>query len=110
MSWDAIAINGKNHKDRFKEASELVKEKTGSVDGMLEDGMLDCKLSGEMLFDATGESVYSATPWSPEKVQELNQKANWNFEYDKKDKWAHKSAQIFLQTCAELGLGIRFGT
>lgn len=106
MGWDAYT---EGSKDGFKEASNFVKEKTGSVDGMLEDGGLDCMDCGLFLQEATGESVFKPEGWPKNLVKELNANTKWDEIEDKEPLWAFWSARKFLETCAELELDIKFG-
>lgn len=115
MGWDAFAlveydehfkITGRLA-DVFQKVSDEVKEKTGTVDGLLAKGGLDVDDCAYMLEHATGLSAWSVE-WTADYVKELNDRANWNFEYPIEDAWAYWSARRFLETCASEGLPIRF--
>jgi len=96
------------HQEAFLLAVHEVKTLTGTYDGYLKQGGLDCSDSCKMLELATGESCYAKDAWSAEKVKELNDKADWRIYYGGIDAWAYWSARKFLETCAELSLSITF--
>lgn len=105
MGWDAFAEPRGARNELFENAAaELRKTWSGTVDGLLHDGGLDCSDCGQALENATGRSVYDERPWPPEFVRELAARAIWPEEHD----WASVSAKTFLDTCAANGLGIRF--
>lgn len=122
MGWDAFSTAKYNwdkerfvdpaHGRAFKAAVKFVTVTVDVyVDSGLKRGLLDLSGCGEMLKRATGESVYGP-PWSPDLVRTLNERADWNFtpqdKYLESDICHYWSAFIFLDTCARLGLGIRF--
>lgn len=129
MGWDAYSTK-KTEKQLlvFKKASEkalmnvrrdIKKTKLNAfVDYDLANGGLDCSDSERMLSQALElynfnnpdeyASCYDENGWSVEKTRLLNEKANWKFKYEKEEAWAYWSARMFLNTCAELGLGIDF--
>jgi hypothetical protein len=109
MGWDAISSVGKNKAiiAKFKEAEKLTISMAGFSDASLCLGRLGCKISGEMLEIATGENVYNNS-WSAEKVKQLYQTANWDFQYNEEDDWAYWSAWYFLAVCAKNELSISF--
>lgn len=84
------------------------------VDGLLRSAGLDCRACGDELARATGADVYPEGPrkerwdWSPDDVRRLAATAKWESPDDPGILWAHLSAREFLNTCAALGLGIRF--
>jgi hypothetical protein len=108
MGWDAISSVGNNKAiiAKFKEAEKLTISMAGCADANLCLGSLGCKICGEMLTIATGESVYMY--WSESKVKKLNSKANWDFNYNKDEEWAYWSARYFLEVCAKHELSISF--
>lgn len=123
MGWDAYAkpvdndwkkdgrIVNRRQRRVFKEASKEVYEKAGTVDWLLDKGGLDVSTCGEMLAQATGQSVYDENGWNKKRVKELSRTADWSFidhPVDIEDLWAYWSAKKFLEACAKLGLGIRF--
>jgi hypothetical protein len=112
MGWDAYTVprpTGANKK-AFTEAATAVDEKGWGRDIGLDIGWLDTRLAGEYLGEATGEDVYAEEPWSPERVRQINAGARWPEpgSVPSCELWAYWSARTFLQTSAELGLGIRF--
>lgn len=117
MGWDAFAEKPDTTEDYqftaeelapFREAAARVKAKATYADGLLEQGGLDVSISGEMLKQATGQSVYDILPWEPEMVRTIAASANWDFEVDASETQFYWSAREFLDTCAKLGYGIRF--
>ena len=108
MGWDAYANNQRNKK-AFKEASERVRKKVGTVDGFLQSGGLDCSTCATELERATGENVYSEFGWSHEMVKVLARDAFWDYDDTESDRlWALESAREFLETCASINTGINF--
>lgn len=108
MGWIAHAIDAEKQSTAFQKAADTVLQKTGTVDALLSEGAIQ-KSCAVMLAQATDEPVYSDEPWSPEKVKALAKSAQWNFPYEESDASAYWSARFFLETCAELNVGIRFG-
>jgi len=124
MGWDAYAINAidetiytelsrhnpkfSRHRQAFLLAAKRVTSVTGSCDADLSGGALDCSNCAYMLQEATNRSCWSETPWSVDEVQTLSTEANWDFKVRREDLWAYYSAKVFLETCAELKLGIKF--
>ncbi|MCZ4244968.1 hypothetical protein [Pedobacter punctiformis] len=121
MGWDAyctpqLAANNQE----FKEASKRVLHYCSSADGGLSKGSLGLSDSARMLekaFEKTGEDTigfffhpYQDDEVTPEQVKILSQRLNWNFykEIRYEQRWAYWSAKEFIETCALLGLGIRF--
>jgi hypothetical protein len=110
MGWDAHSSVKKKKealKD-FKEAAEWVKAKCGSVDGFLSGGSLDISNSGNMLAEATRESVYDKYGWEEKKVKGLYESAYWDFHYEEEDATYYWSARKFLEVCAKHNLRIDF--
>lgn len=114
MGWDAYSIGDEESglsafqvRTCFQEATLFVQALTGVADAWLPKGGLDCSVCARMLAKATGEDVYG-DPWTAEKVKELNASASWGFVFEEDQAWAYWSARKFLETCAELGLGIEF--
>ncbi len=124
MGWDAFALSPETSdwvaaaNQKTKEL-EIVDEKTtvafaaavlrvvgkaGGVDADLKIGGLGCRSCAEM-FEQAGASPYS--DWDAEKVKDIARTANWDFDPGE-DAWAYWSAREFLQTCADLGLAVRF--
>lgn len=126
MGWDAYATkkNGETlkwttrspyrimhhpkYRKEFEQARDEVLSSAGTVDWMLPIGGLDCSACAEMIEKATSETCWTETPWPPERVRLLNGDAYWGFDYTEDEAWAYHSAKQFLQTCATLGLGIKF--
>lgn len=130
MGWDAYAEpverlwewrDGRNglrdpRMDQvFAAAAERVTAATGTCDWMLPQAGLDVSLCADELSRATGEDVYPDGPhiqgkfdWTPGTVRRLAAEARWVEPEDSKLLWAFHSAREFLNTCAELGLGVRF--
>lgn len=118
MGWDAhssATYNYENkrfermaHQKAFLLAVDEVKTLTGAVDGSLIRGGLDCSDCCKMLEEATGASCYDEVGWSPERVKQLNESADWRIPFGKDDAWAYWSARKFLEVCAELKLSIKF--
>jgi hypothetical protein len=108
MGWDAHANRTKGFKGKFKQASERVIAKCGTVDILLEHGSLDCSACALALEDATGESAWDEDGWSASKVKRLSKKAEWPNDVSKDKIWAVESAKEFLNLCAEIGTGIHF--
>lgn len=108
MGWDGYANNIHGHKAKFKEASEIVAVKCGSVDGLLADGGLDCSACASALEMATGQNAWDEDGWSAKKVKRLAESAIWPEEVDADMCWAVESAKAFLSLCAQIGTGIRF--
>lgn len=108
VDWGAKKLQDPTLAKMFIEAHKYVRRKTGSVDGDLMLGGLDCSACADMLVEATGVDVYSENPWSRAFVKTTNEKADWDFEYDKSSAWAYWSARKFLETCAKANLSIRF--
>lgn len=117
MGWDAFSsakydfskerFDKKGHQKAFKDAMKFIQKKSGTADGGVQHGWLDCRICGEMLEKATGKSVWD-DPWSIDEVIETNKCAQWDFKYNEGDSWAYWSARKFLETCAQLKLSIRF--
>lgn len=103
-----IRIKNKRIRSAFKIADEKCVKEHGSVDGFLSSGGLDVSICAKMLEKATGQSAWSEDGWDYLQVKIIAILANWNFKYEKQNAWAYASAKIFLETCAELGLGITF--
>lgn len=131
MGWDAFATGtGGVGVDRlagevpglapaFKAAADGVRLQVGAVDGLLKDGGLDCSICAQALELATGRDCWDENGWSAADVRRLAAAANWDFPAEAVARgasrnwadaapWAKASARAFLETCAALGLGIRF--
>jgi len=74
------------------------------VDWLLKSGALDVSTCGEMMA-RVGIAAWS-DDLAPSDVRRYA-KADWG-EPPEKNAWAYWSARIFIETCAELGLGVRF--
>lgn len=92
----------------FLSQAQEVQKMCGDVDGWFRLGGLDCSDCARMLEKATGKGCWSEEGWSAEQVKDLQREADWSFEFDERDRWAYLSAKHFLDTCAELGLGVMF--
>lgn len=123
MGWDAYSsadLRDKATKIAFELASKRVIDQCGTVDGSLEGGGLGISSSARMLetaFERTGEQAlgfffhpYQDDKVSIEQAKILAYKLNWNFEFDVPldERYAYWSAKEFVNTCAQLGLEIRF--
>ncbi|WP_333577901.1 hypothetical protein [Sphingobacterium sp.] len=126
MGWDAISSFNSNIRSRAKqnlsikkkfiEASEYVKKITGSVDGDLSIGALDCSPCHDMLIKAAKNSdkelnwglAWSYDGMNPDVVKVMHAYLNWDFKFSKEDAWAYYSAKEFVRICAENELSIRF--
>jgi len=118
MGWDAFSSAKCDYKSKifenpeigklFKEAAKFVAQKTGSVDGGLACGVLNVSACAYMLEQATDKSCWNEKGWSVKEVKQMQQFANWDFEYDKNEGWAYWSAKKFLEVCAAAKLSIRF--
>jgi hypothetical protein len=110
MGWDAFArgpkgginINSDAAND-FKYKALQVKRNIGSADCLLETGALDCSNCAEMIERACGLSPWTEELWNPRNMQ-----WDWNFKYKDEDAWAYHSAKVFIETCIEHDLTIRF--
>ena len=60
-----------------------------------------------MLEKATGLDCWG-DDWQADKIQSINEKSNWDFEYSKEDAWAYWSAKKFLELCARFKLTVIF--
>lgn len=115
MGWDAYATkHGHPIKKDWSKKGKIIdptirrifaKAAKLGADWMLPIGGLDCSCYGEALAEATGESVYSEKPWSPKKVKELANEANWSLVEDQANV---SCAKAFLEACAKANLGICF--
>lgn len=124
MGWDAFSSYNNKSKSKqnlaakkaFKEASEHVMKLTGTVDGYLGDGGLDCSDCRHMLEKAANLGsknlnwglAYGESGMSPFCVKVVFGFSNWDFKFSKQDAWAYWSAREFLRICAENNLSIRF--
>lgn len=116
MGWDAFAkvrrdeltIHDEVIRNDFKSASDEVKQLTGKFDWLLPHAGLDVSTCGEMLSRATNMNHYDMDGWSISKVKRLQERVNWDFDYDKGDEWAYESAKRFLELCAKHDLAIEF--
>jgi hypothetical protein len=120
MGWDAQSsvevfygkrsrhIKNRRINKLFLDAFKEIQQITGTVDGYLDIGSLDCSICGKMLEKATDQSTYTPLGWSIDVVIALNTSANWEFFYNKKDQWAYLSAKKFLEICAQENLSIKF--
>lgn len=122
MGWDAYALDAEGKalfeyedrrglfiKDRvcaraFKNASDDVRNKTKTVDGLLHNGGLDCSACGDAIHRLTGVDQYGLA-LSIQQVQELTITP---YEPLPEDAWAYYSALEFIKVCQEQKLGIRF--
>ena len=123
MGWDAYSnadLRNEAQKIAFKSASKRVINNCNSADGGLAVGALGLSDSARMLekaFEKTGEDnigfffhPYQDDYVTVEQVKVLADKLNWDFEFEisSEQRWAYWSAKEFINTCAELGLEIRF--
>ena len=123
MGWDAYAVNGigqsilselgrenpqfNKYKKAFAIVSRQVNLVANGVDAFLSSGALDCSECAYMLQEATNISCWGRD-LSIDDVQTLRTEANWDFEFEPERAWAYYSAKAFLETCAEMRLGIKF--
>jgi len=91
-------------KAAFEQAAEKVRELDGAdnLDWLLCVGALDCSWFAEALETATGMECWGAD-LSAEQVQKYLAVADWS-----KVTVPHQSARLFLETCAQHNLGMRF--
>lgn len=108
MGWDGYANNTRGHKAKFKAAAKKVQDKCGTVDGLLQEGALDCSACAFALEAATGQSAWDQDGWSAKKVKQLAAEARWPGEVEPDQCWAVESAKAFLNLCADIGTGIHF--
>lgn len=118
MGWDAHSsvimdevihqISDETYRKLFTKAAAEVRKITGSVDGFLSLGSLDCSDCCRMLEAATGESCYSDSGWDIKKVKQLAANSDWGIPYSEDQAWAYWSARKFLEVCAEGNLSITF--
>lgn len=124
MSWQAFSSadirwyptrkGNPVHMKEFKKAGRFINNIVGTyIAGGLTDGVLSLSGCRDALHKATGQSVWDE--WTAEQVREYCAKANWNFKPPRDGKSDEDSdiiyywnAFIFLETCARLGLSIRF--
>ena len=113
MGWDAFSdpFSSRFEEDKpdpaYDDVAKRVCADTGSVDGFLRYGALDCSQCADMLERATGASCWS-DKWSKDRVTELAAKADWSFEVGVDMLWAKLSARAFLDQTAALGRGVKF--
>lgn len=106
MGWDMYAVTRQGkpplNLDAFKIASDAVVSETGTVDGTLESGYLNCSDCAAAIEAITGHSAWQ--DWSADELKKRFALALMpdNIEQDKK--WAYHSAYQFLRVCAEGGL------
>jgi hypothetical protein len=108
MGWDGFANTRKGNLGKFKAAAKMVRDKAGSVDGLLERGALDCSDCALALEAATGRSCWDEDGWTAAEVRNLATNAVWPAEMPPEGAWSTLSAKAFLETCAEVGTGIHF--
>lgn len=116
MGWDGYACRV-NFDDWLKEdvLERLTKEeaapllaKTAGAHALLGDSLhVGIREIARALARATGEEPYNLE-WWPEQVRILAARANWNFEGEGGNNGCRDTAKVFLQICADNGLGIRF--
>jgi hypothetical protein len=92
----------------FAEAARVIKKKGADADWRLHFGRLWSKDSGRALGQALGTGLMWSGEWYPDKVKELAQTANWDFEVPDELQGFKDSAQAFLRICADQNLGIMF--
>jgi hypothetical protein len=95
----------------FAAASEWVSQVTGSVDGYLTLGSLDCPQAISYLSRGLGRACGpEAGIWLPEAVQTMAANAQWpaHDSVPPDERWAYWSARKFVEVCVEQGLGIWF--
>lgn len=112
IRWYSTGKDNPVHKKAFKKAGWFINNIVDTyMAGGLTDGVLSLSGCRDALAKATGKSVWDE-PWTPEQVREYCEKANWNFKPTKEDDYSdityYWNAFIFLETCARLGLSIRF--
>lgn len=88
----------------FRNASQDVFAKSGTVDGLLSAGGLDCSRCAEEMQKLTGIDAWGHS-LSIEEVQELTVTP---YEPDEGEEWAYHSALEFIKVCQEQKLGIKF--
>lgn len=108
VDWDRHRLADDNIHNLFAEAVDEVRKKADMVDGFLHLGSLDLRACAYMLQKATGQSCFSEQGWDADLVKLLNQRANWNFAYEKEESCEYWSARLFLETCAKANLSISF--
>lgn len=107
MGWDAYAKT--RRRKAFREAAERIKKEVGTVDGLLKNGGLDCRMCAGYLTIATNHNTYDDKGWSVNKVQYLNEIADWSFDIGIPEyEWAKQSAKAFLEICAKYKCSIEF--
>lgn len=120
MGWDAFAtkpdgtdacvvrVDSSPIEDvpEFKRRADEVRSAVGTCDGLLAKAALDCSACAYALENATYLNAWHEDGWSPDEVKHAAANANWKV--CKQEPWAVESAKAFLETCAELGYGIRF--
>lgn len=116
MSWNAYCVYPKDvtldqkaaAESGFILAASRVSSVCGMVDGHLREGGLCLEECAAALAAGTGGNVrpegVSLWDWSPERVRELASSAQW---HESADPYA-MSAKVFVETCAQYGLGVRF--
>jgi hypothetical protein len=108
MGWDAFAHPPRKRAPEWKAAADAVRAKAGVVDGLLYDAGLDCSACARALEEATGRDAWDADGWSAVEVKRLAVEAFWPKDPPEETRWAVESARAFLNTCAKLGVGIKF--
>lgn len=115
MGWDAITnvynyetkkYTNRNFSKAFRQAAAAVTLLTGSVDGDLCHGGLDCSLCRKFLEKATGLVCY--IDWDAAETVKIEASANWDFYYKPDEAWAYFSAKLFLEICAHHKLAVTF--
>lgn len=85
--------------------------RTFGLEVSLASARLCCRATARMLARGTGEEPYNLE-WWPDKVKALERQARWDFPVapgdEDDDAGLRKSAQLFLELCAEHNLGVRF--
>ena len=90
----------------FKNASRKVKKKTGTVDGFLSIGGLDCSVCAMILESTMGMNCWGSG-YSPTETKDFYNCAWWE-NVDEQKQWAVESVKAFLGVCVRHGLGITF--
>ena len=90
MGWDAYAFSEEGiDLDVFKSAHTEVIEIAGAVDGLLDDGALDCSACGRMIEKMTGASMLDANGWGAGTVRRLVEQIDFDFAFHEDVDWAY---------------------
>jgi hypothetical protein len=125
MSWDAAAtrdgellaispdywsIEDLPLRRAFESAARRLQTLCGGAPAYFENGQLSGGGQKEMFEQALRLHFYEISDgqlqWSAEDVRRMNDIADWSFDCDPALRIDYWTARVFLQTCAERGLGI----